>query len=86
MWAVGINMSTSILLSLPESMGGYGMSMIALGNLYWAPIIAIVIGEALGHWGNDVRFSIFRSIEPESRLRVPSQAQGNSADRRSKIF
>lgn len=54
MWSVGINMSTSILLATPTSLGGYGMSLNALGYLYFAPIIAIIIGEALGHWANDV--------------------------------
>lgn len=54
MWAVGINMSTSILFALPEEIGGYGMSLNQLGHIYWAPIVGILVGESLGHWGNDV--------------------------------
>ncbi|EXJ67941.1 uncharacterized protein A1O5_08555 [Cladophialophora psammophila CBS 110553] len=73
MWAIGINQSTSILFSLPIEMGGYGMSMYALGHLYWAPIIAIIIGEILGNWAND--FVARRYVQkhggifkPEARL------------------
>lgn len=58
MWAIGINMSSSILLATPESLGGYGMDLNELGYLYFAPTIGIIIGEALGHWGNDVNFHI----------------------------
>jgi hypothetical protein len=54
MWAVGINQSSSILFSLPKSEGGYGMGLNAIGYLTFSPIIAVAIGETLGHWGNDV--------------------------------
>jgi hypothetical protein len=89
MWAVGINMSTSILLATPTSLGGYGMSLNALGYLYFAPVIAIIIGEALGHWGNDVSSgsmfvelcgsrlsSSLRSVMSESMAASSSQKLG----------
>lgn len=54
MWAIGINQSSAILFAEPVAVGGYGMSLNSTGFLYFAPIIAVLIGEALGHFINDV--------------------------------
>ena len=54
MWAVGINATSSQLLSTPESLGGYGFNSWSLGYIFFAPIIGIVVGESIGHWVNDV--------------------------------
>lgn len=54
MWAIGINQSSAILFATPVSLGGYGMSLQSTGYLYFSPVIAVVIGEVLGHYINDV--------------------------------
>lgn len=53
MWLVGINTTSALVLELPVSRGGYGLSSIALGCLYFTPILAVYIGETFGHWFND---------------------------------
>ncbi|KAH0844477.1 MFS transporter [Fonsecaea pedrosoi] len=45
--------SSAILFAEPVSAGGYGMSLNSTGYLYFAPIIAVLIGETLGHFIND---------------------------------
>ncbi len=62
MWVVGINATSSVLLGLPAEAGGYGFGPWALGYIYFAPIIGILTGEIIGHWGNDV------SISPNSPI------------------
>lgn len=54
MWVIGINQTSSVIFALPPSKGGYGLNIRSIGFLYFAPIIATLIGEFLGHWGNDV--------------------------------
>ena len=66
MWVVGINATSSVLLGLPEEAGGYGFGPYALGYIYFAPIVGILIGEIIGHWGNDVSFFLPRSPKPPS--------------------
>ncbi|KIW83165.1 hypothetical protein Z517_02409 [Fonsecaea pedrosoi CBS 271.37] len=53
MWSVGINITSSILLQTPVEAGGYGFSSIACGYMYFTPFVAILIGEAFGHYFND---------------------------------
>ncbi|KIX94865.1 uncharacterized protein Z520_09555 [Fonsecaea multimorphosa CBS 102226] len=53
MWAIGINQSSAILFATPKAAGGYGMSLNSTGYLYFAPIIAVLVGETLGHFIND---------------------------------
>lgn len=62
MWAIGINQSSAILFAEPVSVGGYGMSLNSTGYLYFAPIIAVLVGEALGHYINDVSRLAIRDI------------------------
>lgn len=54
MWAVGINTSTSVIFTLPVEAGGYAFGPLSIGYLYFAPIVGIMIGEVIGHFGNDV--------------------------------
>lgn len=65
MWVIGINSTSSIIFSLPKNQGGYGFGPLAIGYLYFTPIIAVLIGEVIGHWGNDVSSGFLLS---ESRL------------------
>ena len=53
MWAVGINQTSAILFAMPREAGGYGFSPNSVGFLFFAPIVAVVIGEVFGHFVND---------------------------------
>ncbi|TNY20465.1 major facilitator superfamily domain-containing protein [Rhodotorula diobovata] len=53
MWAVGINVTSSIIFGLPEAAGGYAFSLKTISFLYFTPLVALVIGEVFGHWAND---------------------------------
>lgn len=53
MWAVGINITSSINFSIPRAAGGYGLSLTSISVLYLTPIIALIIGEFIGHFLND---------------------------------
>ena len=53
MWLVGVNQTSSILFSTPQSEGGYGFNQKALGFLFFAPILGISLGEVFGHFFND---------------------------------
>lgn len=53
MWAVGINITSTILLQTPEIAGGYGFGPRAVGYLYFTPLVAVTLGEAFGHFFND---------------------------------
>ncbi len=73
MWSVGINITSSILLSLPPSQGGYGLDPIGLGYVFFTPIVAVLLGEALGHWFNDFIVKVYGNrhnglFVPEVRL------------------
>lgn len=72
-WAIGINISASILFASPREAGGYGYTARGLALLYFTPIVAIFLGEGFGHYFND--FMVRRFIrkhhgifEPEVRL------------------
>lgn len=53
MWAVGINITSTILLETPIAAGGYGFGPKAVGFLYFTPLAAVSLGEAFGHFFND---------------------------------
>lgn len=72
-WAIGINVTASILFAAPREAGGYGYGYTSLGYLYFTPIAGILIGELVGHYGNDwiQKWYIRRhngTFEPEARL------------------
>lgn len=72
-WAIGINITTAILFTLPQEAGGYGYSYNGLGFVYFSPIVGILLGELFGHFFNDYlarryvrkHYGVF---EPEARL------------------
>ena len=73
MWGVGINQTSSILFATPASDGGYGFGQNAVGYLFFAPIIAVILGEAFGHYFNDFLLRLYvRNHDgvfvPEARL------------------
>jgi hypothetical protein len=73
MWAVGINIETSILFTVPKSEGGYGFGAKALGAICLTPAVGIILGEAFGHLFNDfIANRYIRKHEgifmPEARL------------------
>lgn len=53
MWAVGINITSSILFATPVEAGGYGYGARAVGFLYFTPVVGITLGEVFGHFFND---------------------------------
>jgi len=53
MWAVGINITSTILLETPIAAGGYGFNSRAVGFLYFTPLVAVSLGEFFGHFFND---------------------------------
>ncbi|KAH8704870.1 major facilitator superfamily domain-containing protein [Talaromyces proteolyticus] len=73
MWGIGINATSCILLETPEDEGGYGLSAMSLGYMYFTPIVAVCLGEAVGHYLNDFMVLVYtRSHDgrfvPEARL------------------
>ena len=58
-WFVGINISSAILLQTPQAFGGYGLSSVGVGYVYFTPIVAAVIGELFGHWFNDFLVKVY---------------------------
>lgn len=69
-WAVGINTTLSIFVT-PL----YGFGPRQIGFFYFTPIVAVVLGEATGHWLHDAiaRQHIRKHnghFEPEVRLRA----------------
>ncbi|KAF4470718.1 monophenol monooxygenase [Fusarium albosuccineum] len=72
-WAIGINISSTILFSMPKEVGGYGYSTRTIGFLYFTTFVAVFLGELFGHYFND--YMAHRYIkkhhglyEPEVRL------------------
>jgi hypothetical protein len=61
--------TTSILIGSPVEIGGYGFSLRSTSFLYFTPIIALILGEAFGHWFND--FVANRYIKKHHGLFVP---------------
>jgi hypothetical protein len=73
MWAIGINIMSSILLSTPHESGGYGFTPRAVGYVYFTPIVAVIIGEFFGHFFNDYLADRYTKkshgiFKPEARL------------------
>ncbi|KAL9596011.1 MAG: hypothetical protein Q9219_006095 [cf. Caloplaca sp. 3 TL-2023] len=67
-WAVGINTTLSIFLG---PLYNFGPKQI--GFLYFAPVIAAVLGEVVGHWLHDFIATIYMrrnsgTLDPEARL------------------
>ncbi|KAI5917617.1 major facilitator superfamily domain-containing protein [Camillea tinctor] len=72
-WAIGINISTNLLLSRPKEIGGYEFSTRMIGYLYFINIGGVLLGEIFGHFFNDflARSYVKRHngvFEPEVRL------------------
>ncbi|BGP47457.1 hypothetical protein JCM10450v2_003309 [Rhodotorula kratochvilovae] len=53
MWAVGINITSSIIFGMPKEAGGYGFPLKTISFLYFTPLVALVLGEVFGHYAND---------------------------------
>lgn len=73
MWAVGINITSSILLGTPREAGGYGFSARGVGFVYFTPVVAVTLGEVFGHWFNDFLANNYIKkhhgiFKPEARL------------------
>ncbi|KAI0192073.1 major facilitator superfamily domain-containing protein [Xylaria flabelliformis] len=69
-WSIGINTTLSIFLQ-PV----YGFGPLQIGYFYFTPIIAVIIGEVVGHWLHDVFAKHYirthkGRFEPEARLRA----------------
>ncbi|KAI0403285.1 major facilitator superfamily domain-containing protein [Xylaria palmicola] len=69
-WVVGINTTLSIFL---QPVYGFGPKQI--GYFYFTPIVAVIIGEIIGHWLHDVFAKHYirthkGRFEPEARLRA----------------
>lgn len=73
MWAVGLNITSTLLVSTPVEDGGYGFDARSMGFLYFAPLSAVGLGEAFGHFFNDwIAARYVRKhggvLKPEARL------------------
>ncbi|KAG7294675.1 hypothetical protein NEMBOFW57_004753 [Staphylotrichum longicolle] len=69
-WAVGINTTLAIFVT-PL----YGFGPRQVGFFYFTPVVAVILGEATGHWMHDAlaKWYIRRHnghFEPEARLRA----------------
>ncbi|KAK4334530.1 Major facilitator superfamily domain-containing protein [Rhodotorula toruloides] len=53
MWAVGINITSSIILATPKVAGGYGLTLKQTSVVYLTPLVALMLGEGIGHVAND---------------------------------
>ncbi|GJJ10540.1 hypothetical protein Clacol_004767 [Clathrus columnatus] len=72
-FSIGINVTFAVFLGLPLSMGGYNFKQFSIAGCYATPIIAVLIGETIGRYGNDsiANFFIKRNhgvFEAEMRL------------------
>ncbi|OQV06562.1 hypothetical protein CLAIMM_11112 [Cladophialophora immunda] len=73
MWMIGLFLSSAVLLATPKVAGGYGLSSISVGCVFFAPIVGVLLGELFGHFFNDfiVKFYARRHgghFVPEVRL------------------
>ncbi len=74
MWAVGINQTSAILFATPVVAGGYGFSQNAVGYIFFAPIVGVILGELFGHFVNDIIATRYirkhkGAFMPEARLK-----------------
>lgn len=72
-FSIGINVTFAVFLGLPVTMGGYGFQQFSIAGCYATPIVAVLIGETIGRYGNDsiANFLIKRNrgvFEAEMRL------------------
>ncbi|KAF5020983.1 hypothetical protein F66182_6995 [Fusarium sp. NRRL 66182] len=72
-WAIGINITSTILFARPEEVGGYGYSTRTIGFLYFTTFVAVFLGEIFGHYFNDYMVRRYLKkhhglYEPEVRL------------------
>lgn len=72
-WAIGTNITTTIMFGEAREEGGYGYTNKGVGFLYFTPIVAVFLGEVFGHYFNDflARRHIRRHggvFEPEARI------------------
>jgi len=72
-FGIGINVTFAIFLAEPVSLGGYGLKQFAIAGGYATPIVAVIIGETLGRYGNDFIANFFTHrnhgvFEAEMRL------------------
>jgi len=75
MWAVGINITGSILLQEPVALGGYGFGAVTIGFVYFTPVVSVGLGELFGHYFNDWNAARYIArhggvFRPEARLWV----------------
>ncbi|CEQ40567.1 SPOSA6832_02194 [Sporobolomyces salmonicolor] len=75
MWAVGINVTSSIIFAVPKEAGGYGYDLRTISFLYFTPLVALILGEIFGHFVNDAvaNWYIRRHnglFKPECRLYI----------------
>ncbi|KAJ8701500.1 hypothetical protein PTI98_000268 [Pleurotus ostreatus] len=71
-FAIGINVTNAVFLGSPPPVG-FGFSPFGIAGAYGTPIVAVLLGELVGHYVNDwiMNFSIRRNngvFEAESRL------------------
>jgi len=71
-FSIGINVTNAVFLGSPPPFG-YGFSQFAIAGVYATPMVAVIIGELIGHFANDaiMRITTKRNhgvFEAESRL------------------
>ncbi|KAK5653437.1 hypothetical protein OQA88_8922 [Cercophora sp. LCS_1] len=69
-WAVGINTTLAIFI-----VDLYGFGPKQIGYFYFTPVVAVILGEVVGHWLHDANAKQYirahkGHFEPEVRLRV----------------
>lgn len=71
-FGIGINVTNAVFLGSPPPVG-YGFSQYAIAGAYATPMVAVLIGELIGHFANDAIMHITTRrnngvFEAESRL------------------
>ncbi|KAF8480331.1 major facilitator superfamily domain-containing protein [Russula ochroleuca] len=71
-FGIGINVTNAVFLGSPPPVG-FGFSQFAIAGAYATPMVAVIIGEVIGHFANDaiMRVTTRRNrgvFEAESRL------------------
>ncbi|KAI0305254.1 major facilitator superfamily domain-containing protein [Multifurca ochricompacta] len=71
-FGIGINVTNAVFLGTPPPVG-YGFSPFAIAGAYGTPIVAVIIGELIGHFANDAIMHLTTRrnngvFEAESRL------------------